>query len=114
METGEQAPFIVCISPEELRRQKEKAGELRRTQWWKRQTARGVCRYCHKKTPPAELTMDHIVPLIRGGKSTRSNIAPACKECNSRKKHLLPIEWDQYVQRISGDAASDGDPEKIN
>ena len=49
--------------------------------------------------------MDHIVPLIRGGKSTRGNIVPACKECNSRKKYLLPIEWDQYVQRISGDLA---------
>jgi 5-methylcytosine-specific restriction endonuclease McrA len=42
--------------------------------------------------------MDHIVPLIREGKSTRGNCVPACRECNSRKKYLLPIEWDQYVQ----------------
>lgn len=114
METGGQAPFTVSISAEELRRQKEKAGELRRTQWWKRQAARGVCRYCHKKVPPAELTMDHIVPLIREGKSTRNNIVPACKECNSRKKYLLPIEWDQYVQRISGEAASQSGSEEIH
>ena len=52
--------------------------------------------------------MDHIVPLIREGKSTRSNSVPACKECNSRKKYLLPIEWDQYV-RISGNAYSDSE-----
>ena len=112
METGGQAPFTVSISAEELRRQKEKAGELRRTQWWKRQAARGVCYYCHKKVPPAELTMDHMVPLIRGGKSTRSNSVPACKECNSRKKYLLPIEWDQYMRRISGETASDSDSDQ--
>jgi len=114
METGGQGPFTVYISAEELRRQKEKAGELRRTQWWKRRIARGVCYYCHKKVPPAELTMDHIVPLIREGKSTRNNIVPACKECNSRKKYLLPIEWDQYVQRISGEAASQSGSEEIH
>ena len=90
METGGQAPFTVSISAEELRRQKEKAGELRRTQWWKRRIARGVCYYCHKKVPPAELTMDHIVPLIREGKSTRNNIVPACKECNSRRSTCFP------------------------
>jgi 5-methylcytosine-specific restriction endonuclease McrA len=58
--------------------------------------------------------MDHIVPLIREGKSTRNNIVPACKECNSRKKYLLPIEWDQYVQRISGEAASQSGSEEIH
>jgi 5-methylcytosine-specific restriction endonuclease McrA len=33
--------------------------------------------------------MDHIVPLIRGGKTTRGNVVPACKECNNKKKYLL-------------------------
>jgi 5-methylcytosine-specific restriction enzyme A len=23
---------------------------------------------------------------------------PACKECNSRKQHLLPIEWEEYLR----------------
>ncbi|SPF48333.1 HNH endonuclease [Syntrophobacter sp. SbD1] len=95
----ERQPFIACVSPEQLRKEKEKARELRRAQWWKRQTARGECYYCHKKVPPAELTMDHIVALIRGGKSTRGNTVPACKECNGRKKYLLPIEWDEYMQK---------------
>ncbi len=106
METERQS-FVVCVSPEQLQKEKGKARELRRTQWWKRQVARGVCYYCHKRVPPAELTMDHIVALIRGGKSTRGNSVPACKECNSRKKYLLPIEWDQYVRRISGETAAD-------
>jgi 5-methylcytosine-specific restriction endonuclease McrA len=42
--------------------------------------------------------MDHIVPLIRGGKTTKGNVAPVCKECNSKKKYLLPMEWEAYLQ----------------
>jgi len=44
--------------------------------------------------------MDHIVPLIRGGKSVKSNIVTACKACNSQKKHLLPIEWEAYLNSL--------------
>jgi 5-methylcytosine-specific restriction endonuclease McrA len=36
--------------------------------------------------------MDHVVPLIRGGRSTKGNLVAACKECNSRKKHGLSWE----------------------
>ena len=36
--------------------------------------------------------MDHIVPVVRGGKSTRGNVVPCCKECNSDKKYLTPAE----------------------
>jgi len=99
----ERQSFITNVSPEQLRKEREKARELRRTQWWKRQLAKGVCYYCHRRVPPAELTMDHIVALIRGGKSTRGNSVTACRECNSRKKYLLPIEWDQYVRRMTAE-----------
>ena len=36
--------------------------------------------------------MDHIVPIGRGGKSTRGNLVPACKSCNSNKKYYTPAE----------------------
>jgi 5-methylcytosine-specific restriction endonuclease McrA len=45
--------------------------------------------------------MDHIVPISRGGKSTKGNVAPCCKECNNAKKHLLPMEWEQYLQQFN-------------
>jgi hypothetical protein len=48
-----------------------------------------------------EMTLDHIVPLIRGGRSVRGNVVTACKTCNSRKKYLLPLEWDEYRQSLS-------------
>ncbi len=50
-------------------------------------------------SPPKELTLDHIVPVARGGRSTRNNCVPACKECNNRKKNLLPLEWDDYLRQ---------------
>lgn len=88
------------VSEEQLRREREKARELRRSQWWRNRVAAGVCHYCRRSFPPRELTLDHIVPLVRGGRSTRGNCVPACKECNSAKQSLLPIEWDVYLARL--------------
>jgi 5-methylcytosine-specific restriction endonuclease McrA len=88
------APFIVTVSEEEIRRERQKARALRQSQWWKRRRGRGICHYCGKRVPPRELTMDHVVPIIRGGKSTKGNVVPACKECNHRKKHALLMEWE--------------------
>jgi len=90
-------PTDFDIDEEAIRRERHKARELRETQWWKRRLAKGVCGYCGQPTPPRELTMDHIVPVARGGRSTRGNVVPACKECNTKKKQLLPMEWSQYL-----------------
>jgi 5-methylcytosine-specific restriction protein A len=38
------------------------------------------------------LTMDHLVPVVRGGKSTKGNVVPSCKPCNSARQHRLPFE----------------------
>jgi len=86
--------------PEEadLKREKQKARELRGSQWWKRRCSKGRCHYCGRSIPPRELTMDHIVPIARGGKTTRGNVVPCCKQCNNRKKNLLPMEWDGYLE----------------
>lgn len=42
--------------------------------------------------------MDHIVPIARGGRSTKSNVVTACKTCNNKKKQLLPMEWEEYLE----------------
>ena len=99
-------PFIVDVSEAEIRREREKGRSLRKTRWWKQKLARGTCYYCGQRFSPDELTMDHIIPIIRGGKSTKNNIAAACKECNNKKKHMLPMEWDEY---LSGFTASPDD-----
>ena len=95
-------PFIIQASEKEIREEKEKARALRKTRWWQQRLARGICHYCGEKFSPALLTMDHIVPLARGGRTTRGNVAPACKECNSKKKYLLPMEWEEYLRCFGG------------
>ncbi len=98
--------FIVEVSEQEIRREKEKARELRRSHWWQNRLAKGSCHWCGGSFPPEELTLDHIVPIIRGGKSSRGNVVPACKECNNKKKYLLPLEWEEYLEAAKREKAS--------
>jgi 5-methylcytosine-specific restriction enzyme A len=84
--------FFVEVSEEQIRRERQKARELRASQWWKRKRAAGVCYHCGGKFPSRELTMDHLVPVSRGGKSIKGNLVPSCKKCNSDRKYRLPFE----------------------
>ena len=88
----ESEPFLVEVTEDQVRRERQKARELRASQWWKRKRASGVCHHCGGTFPPAELTMDHLVPIIRGGKSTKGNLVPSCQPCNAARKHRLPFE----------------------
>ena len=88
------------FDPQIILREKQKARKLRQTQWWKNKRACNKCFYCRTNTPARKLTMDHIVPLSRGGRSTKSNLVPCCKSCNNLKKNLLPIEWVKYLNRF--------------
>jgi 5-methylcytosine-specific restriction protein A len=99
-------PFISYATEEEIKKEKIKARRLRQSQWWKRKRAEGACYFCGRKIPPKELTMEHVVPLIRGGKSSKGNVVPACKECNNNKKYLLPLEWEKYIERLKKDSWS--------
>lgn len=92
--------FISEITDEEIKKQRQKADKLKTSQWWKRKRSHGRCYFCRRDIPPKGLTMDHIVPVIRGGKSEKSNLVPSCKECNNKKKYLLPLEWQEYMNSI--------------
>ena len=92
--------FIHTEEEAHIKKEKAKARELRATQWWKRKRARGKCHYCERTFKPRELTMDHLIPLVRGGRSVQSNLVPACKECNNKKKYLLPTEWQEYLESL--------------
>ena len=93
--------FALPVEPAALRRERAKARELRQSQWWKRRIADGVCAYCRRRVGHRALTMDHVVPLGRGGRSTRGNVVPSCKDCNSRKQSMVPIEWQAYLDRLT-------------
>lgn len=80
-----------------IKKEKAKARDLRKSRWWQNRIAEGICYYCKRQFPPAELTMDHLQPLSRGGKSSKGNLVPACKECNNKKRQMLPLEWQEYL-----------------
>jgi len=88
----ESVPFIVEVDEQHVRRERQKARDLRGSQWWKGKRSTGICYHCGKKFPPKDLTMDHLVPIIRGGKSIKGNVVPSCKQCNTNKKYRLPFE----------------------
>lgn len=48
------------------------------------------CVRCKKRT---ELTLDHVVPLSRGGLSTVDNIQPLCQRCNNEFKGDKIIDY---------------------
>ena len=78
--------------PVHVKRERAKAKELRKSAWWKQQCAKGICYYCGETFEASALTMDHILPVVRGGKSVKSNCVPCCKSCNSNKKYMTPAE----------------------
>lgn len=53
---------------------------------------RYTCQYCGARKPIDALTYDHVVPRSRGGRTTWTNIATCCSDCNHRKANRTPAE----------------------
>ena len=76
-----------------IKRERSAARELRRSRWWQTKIAHAPkCHYCSKSLSKTECTMDHVVPLVRGGKSNKGNVVVACKDCNNDKKDKLFLD----------------------
>ncbi|MCX7978993.1 MAG: HNH endonuclease [Bdellovibrionaceae bacterium] len=86
--------YFTPASEEHQKRERAKARELRRSQWWKQQLGKGLCYYCGGRFKPAELTMDHVVPIVRGGKTSKKNCVPCCKACNTKKGYRTTFELE--------------------
>lgn len=80
---------VVCFAPCPSGQSRCAAHKIRRgsTSAWRRTraavlAAHPFCAYCGA---PAD-TVDHIVPLSRGGTDDPSNLRSACRACNTRKR----------------------------
>jgi 5-methylcytosine-specific restriction endonuclease McrA len=51
-----------------------------------------TCQYCGGHPDRSELTIDHVLPRCRGGKSTWDNVITACSRCNQIKGDRTPAE----------------------
>ncbi|MBO4286970.1 MAG: HNH endonuclease [Kiritimatiellae bacterium] len=98
--------------PAHVAREREKARQLRQTEWWRQQLRNGVCHYCGRKVGEANLTMDHVIPVARGGRSVRSNVVPACDACNKKKRFYTPAELilAELEKEQEQQAGQPGDP----
>lgn len=60
---------------------------------------RNTCQYCGEVYPAQALTLDHVVPRSRGGKSAWDNLVTCCHPCNHRKSDRLPVESGMRLLR---------------
>jgi 5-methylcytosine-specific restriction enzyme A len=84
--------FFESASSQHQKQERYKTYVLKKTAWWKQQKGKGRCYHCQCMTPPGELTLDHIVPIVRGGVTNKKNCVPSCKACNTKRKYFLPSE----------------------
>jgi 5-methylcytosine-specific restriction endonuclease McrA len=59
-----------------------------------------MCQYCGVRPPSRDLSLDHVVPKSRGGRSTWENLVTACGGCNRKKGQRLTIECGMIPRRI--------------
>jgi 5-methylcytosine-specific restriction endonuclease McrA len=58
------------------------------------------CQYCGKRLPLSQLSLDHVTPKSRGGKSTWTNVVTACTPCNTRKGGRMPWEASMRLRKV--------------
>lgn len=88
---------------------KEKTNFLGRMYNWRKKNAEGritleqsrwlysrhtLCLYCNKNKPN---TIDHVVPLSKGGTNNLDNLLAVCVNCNSRKGDKFLVEWNPML-----------------
>ncbi len=54
------------------------------------------CQSCGKTKLETQLTIDHIIPLARGGQNDISNLQTLCCDCNQQKKHHFDSRFRRY------------------
>ena len=68
---------------------------VKRRLWW----ASPHCRLCGRALTLAEATVDHVIPLGRGGSNGTDNLTLVCVSCNHDKDCKLPTEYTSTVIR---------------
>lgn len=58
-----------------------------------------VCQYCGREFPPADLTIDHVIPKVQGGNNIWTNVVTSCRCCNIRKGGHTPRQAGMHLVR---------------
>lgn len=57
------------------------------------------CQYCGRNWSRGQLTLDHVIPIVQGGRKCWENIVTACKICNQRKGGRTPSQAGMHLIR---------------
>jgi len=49
---------------------------------------------------PFRLSLDHIIPLSRGGANVKENVAPAHNHCNQKRSDMTLSEFDEWLDKV--------------
>ena len=55
-----------------------------------------TCQYCGSAS---DLTLDHVLPISRGGRTAWNNVVCCCRKCNARKGNRLPEDAGMRLLR---------------
>lgn len=55
------------------------------------------CQYCNQQRPMSQLSLDHVVPRVHGGKTTWENVVCSCMACNSKKGGRTPQQAGMHL-----------------
>ena len=58
-----------------------------------------ICQYCYQGFDPDDLTIDHVIPKSRGGKTEWENIVSCCRKCNVKKGSKTPLEAGMILKK---------------
>lgn len=59
----------------------------------------GSCFYCGNSK--SKMTLDHVIPINRGGRHSIGNLVSACQSCNSSKADRFITEWKKAKGRLN-------------
>jgi 5-methylcytosine-specific restriction endonuclease McrA len=61
----------------------------------------GNCFYCSEALPIERITLDHIIPLSKGGWTRLDNLVCSCWSCNNKKSNKTAEEFIQQLRSPS-------------
>lgn len=84
--------------------------EIKDRNWWRnwsenrmdivkfKKESEKVCHYCNKQlTTKDEVTVDHVIPVSKGGENAKDNFVISCKACNREKSNLSAERYAEFL-----------------
>lgn len=100
-------PYSVAVQKAHLRAKELKVESTLTVEEWKTivEKEEFYCHLCREKVvldlkSPHRLSLDHIIPMARGGKNTSENVLPAHRRCNQSRLDMMISEFDEWLVLI--------------